>query len=59
MPRLGAGVDVTVKLVDPVKEPYAAEILVLPEPTAVTNPVALTVATFGLEDVHADADVTS
>jgi hypothetical protein len=59
MPRLGAGADVTVKLVEPVIEPYVAEILVLPEPTAVTNPVALTVATFGLEDVHADAEVIS
>ena len=59
MPRFGAGADVTVKLVEPVIEPYVAEILVLPEPTAVTIPVAFTVATFGLEDAHADADVTS
>src|SRR5277367_1078981 len=58
-PRLGAGVVVTVMGLLPERFWNAAEIVALPAPTAVTIPVALTVAIAVFDDFHLAVCVTS
>jgi hypothetical protein len=52
----GAGA-VTVSVVDPLKPPELAEIVVVPWATLVARPAAFTVATVGTEELHAAVPV--
>ena len=47
-----AGADVTVKAVEPLIEPSAAVMVVLPAETLVASPVVFIVATPGVEELH-------